>query len=145
MMESDLFMKKVCLIGSFRFYSDMLNIGRMLCSVGIDCWVPQPSKYRDSDEPSKFLPLSQSEPKEVVSRDALECTMRYFRKIDESDIVYVVDKGGYVGKSTLLDMGYACARNKVIYALEPIDDLAVMSLIKAVISSERLIQTAQQG
>jgi len=144
-MDGDLIMKKVCVIGSFRFYSAMLNIGRMLESAGVDCWIPQPSKYRDPDEPSKFLPLSQTDPREVVLKDAFECTVRCFRKIDESDIVYVLDKGGYMGKSTLLDMGYAYAKNKAIYALEPIDDLAVMSLIKAVIPPARLIQIAQQG
>jgi len=138
-------MKKVCLVGSFRFYREMLNIQKLLKSAGVNCWVPQPSKYRDPNEPSRFLSSSQTDPKEAVMRDAYECTLRCFQKIDECDIVYLVNKSGYVGKSGLLDLGYAHAKNKALYALEPVDDLAVMSLITSVVSPEQLVEIAKQN
>jgi len=138
-------MKTVCLIGSFRFYKDMLNIQKKLISSGVPCFVPQPSDYRDADDPSKFLPSSHEQPKEMVLRDAHESTIRCFGKIDECNIIYVVNRGGYVGKSTLLDFGYAYAKKKPIHALEAVDDFAVLSLIKEVVSSDRLIEMAKEG
>ncbi|KPV65255.1 MAG: hypothetical protein AOA65_0290 [Candidatus Bathyarchaeota archaeon BA1] len=135
-------MKRVCLIGSFKFYDEMLNIKRRLDSAGIDCIVPQPSQYRDPQEPSKFLTPPSGE---ALMKDAHEATLRCFERINECDIIYVVNKGGYVGKSTLLDMGYAIAKKKLIYASEPMDDLAVMSLIKEVMTLDRLIEVAKSG
>lgn len=138
-------MKTVYLIGSFRFYKDMLNVQKKLASAGVPCSIPQPSKYRDPEEPSRFLPSSHEQPRESVLKDAYESTVRCFRKIDQCDISYVVNKGGYAGKSTLLDMGYAHAKKKPIYALEAADDLAVLSLIKEVASPDKLIEIAKEG
>jgi nucleoside 2-deoxyribosyltransferase len=38
-------------------------------------------------------------------------------KIDEADVVYVVNPEGYVGKSVCVDIGYAYARSKPIYVM----------------------------
>ncbi len=46
---------------------------------------------------------------------------------------------------TLIDIGYAYARGKPIYALEVVEDLAVMSLIKEVIPRDRLVEIAKGG
>jgi len=138
-------MKTVYLIGSFRFYKDMLNIQKKLNSASVPCFIPQPSKYRDKDDPSKFLPSSHEQPREMLLKDAYESTVRCFKKIDKCDIIYVVDRGGYMGKSTLLDIGYAHAKKKPIYALEAVDDLAVMSLIKETASPDKLIKIAKEG
>jgi len=131
-------MKCVYLIGSFRFYREMLEVKEKLESSEVKCFVPVPSKWRDPNDPSKFL--ANLPPGEELIKDAYEATLSCFKKIDECDIIYVINKGGYVGKSTLLDIGYAFAKNKPIYALEPIDDLAVMSLIQAVVSPNQLIE-----
>jgi hypothetical protein len=45
-----------------------------------------------------------------------------FDRIDEADALYVVNPSGYVGKSVAADIGYALARNKRVFALEPIED-----------------------
>jgi len=135
--------KTVYLIGSFKFYTDMLDIQTGLTSEGIRCFTPQPSKHRDPNNPSKFLPSNRDQPKETLMKDAHESTIQCFRKIDECDIIYVVNKEGYVGKSTLLDIGYAYAKKKPIYALKPVDDLAVQSLLK-VVSPSRLANIARQ-
>jgi nucleoside 2-deoxyribosyltransferase len=55
-------------------------------------------------------------------------------KIDAADIVYVVNPGGYVGRSVSVDIGYACARGKPIYVTHVIDDPPVMSLLAGVFS-----------
>jgi nucleoside 2-deoxyribosyltransferase len=137
--------RTVYLIGSFRFYKDMLDVQKKLASAGVPCSIPQPSKFRDPEEPSRFLPSSQEQPRELLLKEAYESTVRCFSKIDKSDIVYVIDKGGYTGKSTLLDIGYAHAKKKPIYAPEEADDLAVLSLMKEVASPDKLIEIAKEG
>jgi len=131
-------MKKICLVGSFRFYREMLEVKEILESSGLKCYAPVPSKWRDPNDPSKFLANLSSE--KELKKDAYQAVLTCFKKIDECDVIYVINNGGYVGKNTLIDIGYAFARNKPIYALEPIDDLAVMSLIKTVISPSQLIK-----
>jgi hypothetical protein len=69
------------------------------------------------------------------SRGILGC----LRKIDDSDVVYVVDPNGYVGKSVSVDIGYAYAKKKQIYTTCPINDLQVANLISRVMTPDELI------
>jgi nucleoside 2-deoxyribosyltransferase len=68
------------------------------------------------------------------ARGILSC----LEKIDWADAVYVVDPDGYVGKSVSVDIGYAYARNKPIYAMHTIDDPPVIDMIKRILSFEQL-------
>ncbi len=61
------------------------------------------------------------------------------RKIDDSDVVYIVNPDGYVGKSVSVDIGYAYAKSKRIYAMCPIDDQPVANLIDGVMAPDELI------
>jgi nucleoside 2-deoxyribosyltransferase len=110
-------MKKVCVCGSFKFYKEMLDLEDKLRKEGIECFGPRKEK------------------------SILKC----FDKIDKADIVYVVDSNGYVGNSVSADMGYAYAKNKPIYASNPIDDLALMDLINGVLSPKELIELLRKG
>jgi len=74
-------------------------------------------------------------PKEKDSSGILGC----LKKIDEADVVYVVNPKGYVGRSVCVDIGYAYAKNKPIYVKHPVDDPPVMNLIDGVLSFEELI------
>jgi hypothetical protein len=120
----------------------MLSIQKMLHSAGVECWIPQPSKSRDPKEPWKFSP---SNSREALLKDAHEATMRCFSKIDECDIVYLIDKKGYIGKSGLLDLGYAYSKGRELYALEPIDDPAVTSLLNGVVNPQGLVSIAKRN
>ena len=73
--------------------------------------------------------------KKIDDRGIIGC----LDKIDKSDIVYVVDPNGYVGKSVSVDIGYAYARNKPIYVMIQIDDPTVMNLVKGVLSFQELL------
>jgi nucleoside 2-deoxyribosyltransferase len=64
--------------------------------------------------------------------------------IDGADIVYVVNPGGYVGRSVSVDIGYAYGKGKPVYVLRPIDDPPVMSLVTGVSSYENLIELLKQ-
>jgi hypothetical protein len=45
-------------------------------------------------------------------------TLEHFAKIAKADVVYVYNPEGYIGNSVTLEMGFAAALHKPIYALE---------------------------
>jgi hypothetical protein len=65
-------------------------------------------------------------------------------KIDRADMVYVVNPGGYVGRSVSVDIGYAYARGKPIYAEHAMDDPPVMNILAGVLCHEGLISLLKQ-
>ena len=79
--------------------------------------------------------------KKMAGRGILGC----LKKIDDADVVYIVNPGGYIGKSVSVDIGYAYAKNKPIYALHPADDPPVTDLIDNILSPEALIDFLKQG
>jgi hypothetical protein len=105
-------MKSVCIVGSFKFLKEMLDIEDMLKKENIEYFGPK--------KESSIL--------------------RCFDKIDEANVVYVVCPSGYVGNSVSADMGYAYAKNKLIYASNPLSDLPLMDLISGVLSPRELIE-----
>jgi nucleoside 2-deoxyribosyltransferase len=75
----------------------------------------------------------------LISKKTTNGILGCLEKIDASDAVYVVNPGGYIGKSVSVDIGYAYARSKPIYAMHVIDDPPVMNMISGVLSSEEFI------
>jgi len=67
-----------------------------------------------------------------------------FERIDDADLVYIVNPSGYVERSVSVDIGYAYARGKPIYATHVIDDPPVMNLLAGVLTYERLIELLKQ-
>jgi len=55
----------------------------------------------------------------------------------------VYNKDGYVGNSVVMEIGYAFARRKPLYALRPIQDPFLMGLVTAVLSPEDFIEVAR--
>ncbi len=56
-------------------------------------------------------------------------TLDHFRKIRMADVVFVFNKDGYVGSSTMLEIGYAAACDKPIYAVTNDNDDARRSIL----------------
>ena len=106
-------MKVLYVCGSFRFMSEMNELEGKLKEENIE--------FRMS--------------KKMGSRGILGC----LKKIDEADVVYVVNPDGYVGKSVCVDIGYAFAKGKPVYVMYPIDDPPVMNMVKGVLSFQELI------
>ena len=129
----------VCLCGSFKFIDKIQKIETELSNRGITCLSPSPFEFRDKNNPSEFVKewsmLTQKE-KLKASRDA---ESSFLEKIDRSDAVYIVNPDGYIGASVTLEIGYAFAKSKPIFALETISDITVMSLIDKVSSPIDLI------
>lgn len=82
-------MKKLYVCGSFKFVQEMEGLERKLKAENIQFQVS----------------------KEMDSRGILGC----LKKIDDADVVYIVNPEGYIGKSVSVDIGYAYAKNKSIY------------------------------
>lgn len=106
-------MKKLYVCGSFRFAQQMSDLERRLNAENIE--------FSMSKKPN--------------DRGILGC----LEKIDGSDVVYVVNPNGYVGRSVCVDIGYAYAKDKPIYCLYPIDDPPVMKMVRGILSFEELI------
>ena len=112
-------MKKLYICGSFKFIREMEGLERKLKGENIQF---QTSKKMDS-------------------RGILGC----LKKIGDADVVYIVNPGGYIGKSVSVDIGYAYGKNKPIYALHPVNDPPVMDLIDDILSPEALIDFLKEG
>lgn len=96
-------MKIVTVCGSMRFAVDMRKIALELETARGMC-VLQPV-YGDDG-----MVLTQSE-KQLVSK-------AHLAKIDVSNAIFVVNKGGYIGESTREEIAYAKSRNKEVLYLE---------------------------
>ena len=112
-------MKRLYVCGSFRFTREMEELEARLKEENVE--------YQIS--------------KRTNSRGILGC----LKKIDEADVVYVVNPDGYVGKSVCVDIGYAYARNKPIFVMHLVNDPSLMDLIRGVLSFEELISFLKRG
>jgi len=119
-------MKTVCLCGSFRFYQEMNKVENFLLMNGLKCIKPVPYPHK---VPGKSR---IREEEEIGTKDHIE-------NVKQSDIIYVVDKDGYVGRSTSVEIGVAYRLGKKIYVMERIKDPAVDILVDEVLSPEELI------
>lgn len=64
----------------------------------------------------------------------------HFSEINSSDAVLIINKDGYIGISVNIEIGYAVAKSKHIFTIEPDDDLSRSTLIEAVIKSPQQIK-----
>jgi len=118
-------MKTVVLCGSRRFKSEMREFGKKLKE--LDVVVFEPYLHSGQDEWAK---LSDDYKKFV----ALGLTHDHFYKIQMADVVFVFNKDGYAGNSTTLEIGYAVATGKPIYALTSDEELCRHVLFREIIS-----------
>ena len=64
----------------------------------------------------------------VTVTDKIQLTHEFLRKIEASDAIYVVDGGGYTGRSVCIEIGYASALGKTVVLSEPPAENAVRAL-----------------
>jgi nucleoside 2-deoxyribosyltransferase len=88
----------------------------------------------------KPVPFPHEEPGKSRTREEEEIgTKEHIENVKQADIIYVVDKDGYVGRSTSVEIGVAYGLGKKIYAMERIKDPAVDILVDEVLSPKELI------
>jgi hypothetical protein len=100
----------VCLCGSTRFYEDFQRVnyeltmkGYIVLSVGF---------YSHSQE------QAHGEEKGCTPEQKKELDRLHLKKIDLTDWVWVINKGGYVGDSTMSEIAYATLHKKLICWME---------------------------
>ena len=120
-------MKTVVICGSRRFKPEIREFAQQLKNEGIVVYEPYLHSGQEewenlSDDYKKFV--------------ALGLTHDHFYKIKMADVVFVFNKDGYAGNSTTLEIGYAIALGKPIYALSGGDEeLCRRVLFREIISS----------
>ena len=122
-------MKSVVICGSSRFKSEMVKFYKKLKELGVVVY--EPHLHRGKDE---WDSMSDSY-KELVSSGL---TFDHFYKIQMADVVFVFNQNGYSGNSVTLEIGYAVALGKPIYALsEDNEELCRHVLIREIIKTPR--------
>jgi nucleoside 2-deoxyribosyltransferase len=106
-------MKTVVICGSRRFKKEIREFESKLTKAGIVVFLPH--LHEGKDEWDKLSPQY----KKFI---ALGLTHDHFYKIKMADVVFVYNKDGYAGVSTTLEIGYAIALGKPIYALSDKDE-----------------------
>lgn len=119
-------MKTVVICGSGRFKPEMREFGKKLKKLGIIVFEP----YLHSTQ-KDWVKLSKDYQRFI----ALGLTHDHFYKIRMADVVFVFNKDGYAGNSTTLEIGYAVALGKPIYALADDEELCRHVLFREIISS----------
>ncbi|PNH89091.1 nucleotide pyrophosphohydrolase [Vibrio diazotrophicus] len=105
--------KSVYVAGSFKNLEQMQAVRKSLIEAGIQTSISEPLQQSGIDG----------------------CLQR----IGEADITYILNFGGYVGKSVAIDIGYALGLGKPVYALEPISDPDITHLLKRVVNLDEII------
>ncbi|MEI6843227.1 MAG: nucleoside 2-deoxyribosyltransferase [bacterium] len=107
-------MKSVTICSSNRFADEAEVFANKLKKLGVNVLVPHfyTKNYGGVDKV-----------KEVHNRKfiAMGLTHDHFNKIRKSDAVFIYNKEGYSGNSVTLELGYAVALGKPVYALSDKD------------------------
>lgn len=103
-------MKSVVLCGSRRFKKEIREFASKLKRFEVVVYEPI---LFDSNEDTS---ISVSEKIKYLRRCGV--TLHHFAQIRKADICFIYNKEGYIGVSTTLEMGFAAACDKPIYALE---------------------------
>lgn len=106
-------MKTVVICGSRRFKPEARKFAADLKKLGVIVYEP----YFHSGQ-EEWASLSEDYKKFI----ALGLTHDHFYKIKMADVVFVYNKDGYAGNSTTLELGYAMALGKPIYAFSDKDE-----------------------
>jgi len=109
---------KPCLIGSLKYYITMQDIANTLLEYGISSFIPKPGKYRKFNNPGEYVDNCELIPRAERVREEKMCTFAHLEKIENSDIVYVINPDGYVGLNTAVEIFYAYLNKKPVYSLK---------------------------
>lgn len=104
-------MKTIVLCGSHRFKPAIREFANKLKKFGVVVYEPHLTNFDWNILPGKE--------KELI---ALGLTHDHFYKIRMADVVYVYNKNGYIGNGVTMEIGYAMALGKPIYALSDKDE-----------------------
>ena len=112
-------MKSVVICGSRKFTEEIRKFAKDLRKFGVVTYEPFLNKNRGIDGLEKDL-------KKFAF---LGLTLHHFSFIKKADVVFIYNKGGYMGVSSTLELGFAEALGKPIYALSDKDDESARAVL----------------
>lgn len=104
-------MKSVVVCGSKKYKKEIATFCRTLRSLGVLVFEPSFSEAMPEDI---FIHSTY-----VTSKIFKGLTLEHFDWIRKAEVCYIFNKKDYVGASVTLEMGYASALSKPIFALTP--------------------------
>lgn len=107
-------MKSIVICGSRRFDKEIGDFAQKLKDLGVVVY--RPFFYRDSL--GNWEGLSDYDKQLVAAGLAHD----HFYKIRMADVVFIFNQEDHIGVNTTMEIGYAAALNKPIYALSGVDD-----------------------
>jgi hypothetical protein len=114
--------KIICLCGSTRFTDEMLVKQWELTKKGyiVLSWCALPAKYYEHIQIALGIYTFTDEHAHIGDIEGVKGIVDevHKRKIDLADIVYIMNVGGYVGKSTKEEIRYAIKHDKDLQWLE---------------------------
>lgn len=121
-------MRSVVFCGSRRFKKEMRMFAAAVRKMGVQTYEP-------------YLHSGQEEWK-AMSSDyqnfvALGLTHDHFYKIKMADVVFIFNKDGYMGVSSTLELGYALALGKPVYAIHEDEELCRNVLFRGILNTPK--------
>ena len=107
-------MKSVTICSSTRFAKEVSAFAKELEKLGVSVFIPNYTNGRSSVDWAKVE-------KAQIRFIAMGLTHDHFNKIKKGDITFFYNKDGYSGTSVTLELGYATALGKCIYAFSDKD------------------------
>jgi hypothetical protein len=127
-------MKSVVLCGSKRYKDEIAQFASDLEKLGVLVFEPS---FEELVEETLAGDAKVRTPY-VISKVFKGLTLEHFDWIRKAEVCYVYNKGDYVGASVTMEMAYACALGKPIFALTPCTgDPCRDSIIDKVITSPK--------
>ena len=116
----------------------MERTAQKLRKKGIKVIVPLPSHIRHGHKPEQ-LKTKKYDKKTLIKWEG-EGAFSHLENIKKSDAVYIFNKGSYLGPAVTVEIGFALALGKPIYANSPVKDITITNFIKTVVKPEKLIE-----
>ncbi len=124
---------KCVISGSFRkHYDDICRTISDFERLGVEVLSPKKSSVVDSNEAFVILETDKSSDPKKLEEDHLNA-------IRQCDFLYVCNPDGYIGASTLLEIGFAIGVDKEIYCIKQPKELIIDVLIAGVASPKEII------
>lgn len=109
----------------------------ILRKAGFKVIVPQPSHIRHEHKPEE---LKGKYDKKTLTKWEGEGAFSHLANIKKSDVVYIFNKGSYLGPAVTVEIGYSLALGKPIFSKAPVEDITVTNFIEAVVSPLKLLK-----
>lgn len=129
-------MTTICFCGSFKFFKDMETAAKHLRKKGFTVIVPIPSHIRHGHKPEELKKGKYD--RLTLTKWEGEGAYHHLENIRKSDAVYIFNKGSYLGPAVTVEIGFALALHKPIFARSEVLDITVTNFITKVVSPLKL-------